>query len=284
MSQADPLVTAAWLKARIAAPDLRTVDASWFLPGSGRDPDAEFLERHIPGSVRLDIDAVSDRAIPLPHMLPDPMAFAQTVGEMGLGSEHRIVVYASEGILPAARVWWMFRVMGHDAVTVLDGGLAKWLAIRGPLQAGPAASRPPARFRARFRKDLVRSFDQVAETLEQGTAQVVDVRPAPRFRGEAPEPRPGLRPGHMPGALNAPYAELIAPDGTLKAKAALQKAFAHAHVALDRPIVTSCGSGVSAAVTALALARLGLWDVAVYDGSWAEWGGRDDAAVVIGAA
>jgi thiosulfate/3-mercaptopyruvate sulfurtransferase len=279
----DPLVTAAWLKDRLNAPDIRTVDASWFMPGTPRDPEAEFLQRHIPGAVRFDLDAIADTTIPLPHMLPDPMAFARAVGALGLGSDHRIVVYASDGILGAARVWWTFRVMGHDAVAVLDGGLPKWIAARGPLQAGPP-SRPPAQFRPRFRRTLVKSFDEVVQALKAGDAQVVDVRPAPRFRGEAPEPRPGLKSGHMPGALNAPYGELVAADGALKPRPQLKDAFARAQVALERPTVTSCGSGVSAAVAALALARLGRWDTAVYDGSWAEWGGRDDAAVVAGPA
>jgi thiosulfate/3-mercaptopyruvate sulfurtransferase len=217
-------------------------------------------------------------------MLPDPMAFARTVAAMGIGDDNRIVVYASEGVAPAARVWWMFRVMGHDAVSVLDGGLPKWTAIRGPLQSGAALPLPPAQFRPRYRKDLVRSFDQVDEILMKRSAQVVDVRGAARFRGETPEPRAGLRSGHMPGALNAPYTDLLNPDGTMKAKAALKEVFGAAGASLEKPMVTSCGSGVTATVAALAMARLGHWDTAVYDGSWTEWGGRADAAIVTGPA
>lgn len=283
MSAADPVVSATWLKDRLNAPDIRTVDCSWYMPGVERDPEAEFLARHIPGSVRFDIDRIADQNDPLPHMLPDPMAFARAVGALGLGSEHRIVCYAVDGLHAAARVWWMFRVMGHDAVSVLDGGLPKWIAARGPLQSGPPM-REAARFTPRFRKELVRSYDQVAEILKARAVQVVDVRAADRFRGEAAEPRAGVRKGHMLGALNAPFTELVAPDGTLRPKAALEAALKKHKVNLDKPVVTSCGSGITATVTALAMARLGHWDTAVYDGSWTEWGGREDSPVVTGPA
>jgi thiosulfate/3-mercaptopyruvate sulfurtransferase len=279
----DPLVSAAWLKVRINAPDVRVVDASWYMPGDPRDPDAEFLRSHIPGAVRFDFDKIADKQTDLPHMLPDPLEFARTVGAMGIGNEHRVVVYASEGIAPAARVWWMFRVMGHDAVSVLDGGMPKWIAARGPIQAGHAPH-PPAQFRARYRKELVKSFDQVSEILDKKSAQVVDVRAAARFRGEAPEPRAGLRSGHMPGAMNLPVSDLMNADGTMKAKPLLKDLFSAARANIEKPMVTSCGSGVTAAVAALAMARLGQWDTAVYDGSWTEWGGRPDAAVVTGPA
>lgn len=278
-----PLVTAEWLKDRLGAPDLRVIDASWFMPGASRDPDAEFLERHIPGAVRFDIEAVADADTPLPHMLPDPAAFARIVGATGVGGDHRIVVYTSEGLAPAARVWWTFRAMGHDAVSVLDGGLPRWIAAGGALEAG-APSHPPARFHPRPREALVQDFDGVVAALARAGDQVLDVRPAPRFRGEAPEPRPGLRSGHMPGALNLPSSEFAAADGTMKPPEALRDLFEGAGAALDRPVIASCGSGVTAALAALALARLGRWDVAVYDGSWSEWGGRDDAPVVTGAA
>lgn len=277
----DPLISTAELAARFGEPGLRVLDASWFLPGVTRDPKAEFLERHIPGAAFFDLEEISDHASHLPHMLPTPEAFADAVGALGVGDGDTVVTYASDGLVPAARAWWMFRAMGFDKVRVLNGGLPQWLAEDRPVQSGPATP-SPARFTARLRPELVRSFEAVSDALASGSAQVVDVRAAGRFRGDAPEPRPGLRAGHMPGATNLPHSDLLDPDGAMLDVAGLTARFAGAAIDTSKPIVASCGSGVSACVAALGLARLGKWGAAVYDGSWVDWGSRSDASVVTG--
>ena len=279
---ADPLVSTAWLAQHLDAPDVRIVDASWFMPGSPRDAKAEFAERHIPGAVFFDIDEIADTDSPLPHMLPSPVKFSARVRKLGLGDGSRIVVYDSSGILGAARVWWTFRVMGHEDVAVLDGGLPAWLAEDRPTDDHDP--QPGERhFSPRVASDLVRDLNQIKRTLDSGREQVVDARPAPRFKGEVPEPRAGLRSGHMPGALNVPVGSVIAPDGRMKSAEEIRAVFEDAGVDLKKPIVTTCGSGITASVLALALARTGKDRVGVYDGSWSEWGGRDDTAVVTGA-
>ncbi|MEO6339732.1 MAG: 3-mercaptopyruvate sulfurtransferase [Caulobacteraceae bacterium] len=277
----DPLISTAELAARFGEPGLRILDASWFLPGVPRDPKAEFLERHIPGAAFFDLEQISDHASHLPHMLPTPEAFAEAAGALGVGDGDAVVTYASDGLVPAARAWWMFRAMGFDKVRVLNGGLPQWLSEERPVQSGPTTP-SPARFTARLRPDLVRSFDAVGDTLATGSAQVIDVRAAGRFRGDAPEPRPGLRAGHMPGATNLPHSALLSPDGAMLDASDLAAQFAAASIDADKPVIASCGSGVSACVAALALARLGQWDAAVYDGSWVDWGSRPDAPVVTG--
>lgn len=279
---ADPLVSTAWLAQHLDAPDVRIVDASWFMPGSPRDAKAEFAERHIPGAVFFDIDEIADTDSPLPHMLPSPVKFSARVRKLGLGDGSRIVVYDSSGILGAARVWWTFRVMGHEDVAVLDGGLPAWLAEDRPTDDHDP--QPGERhFSPRVASDLVRDLNQIKRTLDSGREQVVDARPAPRFKGEVPEPRAGLRTGHMPGALNVPVGSVIAPDGRMKSAEEIRAVFEGAGVDLKKPIVTTCGSGITASVLSLALARTGKDRVGVYDGSWSEWGGRDDTAVVTGA-
>ncbi len=279
---ADPLVTTAWLADNLDAPDLKVVDASWYFPQEQRDAQAEYAAAHSPGAVFFDIDDIADDTTDLPHMLPDAVKFSARVRRLGLGDGSRIVVYDQLGLRSAARVWWTFRVMGHQDVFVLDGGLPKWIAEGRRVEDIP----PPPRerhFTARFDGGLVRGVDQVRKAIETGEAQIVDARPAARFSGEAPEPRAGLRGGHMPGAFSVPSSALLAPDGTVLGKDRLEALFTSAGVDLDRPIITSCGSGITAAMLALALARLGRWRAPVYDGSWAEWGGRDDTPVVTGA-
>jgi thiosulfate/3-mercaptopyruvate sulfurtransferase len=278
----DPMVSTDWLASRLDLDDLVVLDATWFMPPTTRDADAEYAEKHIPGAVHFDIDKVADHSSPLPHMLPEPADFAIAVRRMGVQPTTRVVVYDGPGLFSAPRVWWMFRVMGHENVAVLDGGLAKWVAEGRPVEAG-WIQKPHGEFKAHFDADLVRNLDQVRTALKRGDEQLLDARAAGRFTGETPEPREGLRSGHMPGAHNMPWASIVMPDGTLAPKAALEAAFAAAGVDIDKPIVTTCGSGVSAAILSLALARLGQWRVPVYDGSWTEWGGRSDTPVATGA-
>ncbi len=277
MAAATALVSTQWLSEYLEAPDLRVVDASWYLPGSGHDAKAEYAASHIPGAVFFDIDDIADPASPLPHMLPSPETFADRVGKLGLGN--RIVVYDWGGWTAAPRVWWMFRVFGHDDVAVLDGGFAKWRA-----EGRPTDDRPP-RFRerpftARMDARLVRDLDRMRANLTNGREQVLDARSRGRFDATEPEPRPGLRGGHIPGSLNLPYTDLVdTGNGTLLPPTALRAAFAAAGADFSRPVVASCGSGVTTGVLALGAYVLRHTEMAVYDGSWAEWGGRDDTPV-----
>jgi len=277
----DPLVSTDWLAERLGSPAVQVVDATWFMPNEPKTGRAEYGRGHIPGAVFFDIDEVADHSTDLPHMLPSPAAFATAAGALGLRREADIVVYDGQGIFSAPRVWWSLRAMGFPNVFVLDGGLPKWRAEGRPVEAA-TPNVAPAALPAAFEPALLCDLDGVRQRLAEGTAEVVDARAGPRFRGEAAEPRPGLRAGHMPGARNVPWGDLVAADGTLKPADQLRAAFLAAGVDLVRPLVTTCGSGVSAALLALALARLGRADVAVYDGSWTEWAGRDDTPIVTG--
>ncbi len=277
MSTSDPklLVSTDWLAAHLGAPDLRVLDASWHLPAENRDPRAEFEAGHIAGARFFDIDEISDDQSDLPHMAPPVEKFVARVRAMGIGDGHRIVVYDTRGLFSAARVWWLFRLFGAEDVAVLDGGLPKWRAEGRPLEEGWPILRD-RHFTATRNAGLVRDVTQVAATAKLGDAQIVDARSPARFRGEEPEPRPGLRAGHIPGSRNVHYATLLNPDGTMKDGPALRAAFEAGGVDPDRPVVTTCGSGVTAAILSLALERIGNRRHALYDGSWTEWGAYPD--------
>lgn len=277
----DPLVSTTWLAQHLGDLDVQIIDASWWMPAEKRSGQAEYLERHIPGAIFFDIDAITDKASDLPHMLPSPEAFAIAAGQLGLLRDAKLVIYDTFGIRSAARVWWTLRVMGFEHVFVLDGGLKAWEANGLQLVSTPTLLRP-TRLQPAFRQELVRSAEEVTAILDDQPQQMVDARSAARFRGEVPEPRAGLRGGHMPGARNLPFDRLLTLDGLMKSADEITAVFQAAGVTLGAPIVTTCGSGVTASVLALALARLGYGDVPVYDGSWSEWGGLPDAPIVTG--
>jgi len=269
----DPktLVSTDWLAAHIKDPDLRILDASWYLPDADRDAHAEYKAAHIPGARFFDIEEISDARSDLPHMAPPVEKFMSRMRSMGVGDGHQIVVYDGAGLLSAARVWWLFRLMGHRDVAVLDGGLPKWQA-EGRAVEDMAPIVKDRHLTVRFQNHLVRDVTQVSQASKLGTTQIVDARAAARFRGDAPEPREGLRAGHIPGSFNVPYTDLLNMDKTMKSLDDIRAVFEQAGVDVSKPMITTCGSGVTAAILALALERLGNTNWSLYDGSWAEWG------------
>lgn len=279
----DPktLVSTGWLADHLKDPDLRILDASWYLPDMGRDGRAEYEAAHIPGARFFDIDEISDLRSDLPHMAPPPEKFISRMRAMGVGDGHQVVVYDGAGMFSAARVWWLFRLMGKADVAVLDGGFPKWQA------EGQAVEDMPPILRDRHitvsrQNGLVRDVTQVAAAAKLGDHEIVDARSNPRFRGEEPEPRPGLRAGHIPGSKNVPYRAVLNEDGTMKDPPGIRAAFEDAGVDLSKPVITTCGSGVTAAILFLALDRIGHMDHSLYDGSWSEWGMYPDLKVETG--
>jgi thiosulfate/3-mercaptopyruvate sulfurtransferase len=280
----DPLVSTDWLAAHLRDANLKVVDASFKLPGVTPLPKEDYLEAHIPGAVFFDVDAVSDHSNPLPHMFPIAEQFGRDVGALGIGNSDMVVVYDAGGWVAGPRAWWMFLCYGHGQVRVLDGGLKKWRAEARPVESG-AVTLKPAAFKAAFDAKRVRTMREMVANVASRAEQVIDARASNRFEGHVAEPRLGLRPGHIPFSRNLPYNDLFdANTGAMKPLDELRKAFAGAGVDLKRPIVTSCGSGVSAAVLTLALYRLGLENSALYDGSWSEWGQPDGPPVATGPA
>ena len=273
----NPFVSTEWLASRIGAPTVVILDGSWFLPTANRKPHEEYLAGHIPGAVYFDMDEIADKSTGLPHMLPSPEIFAREVGKLGVGDGMTIVIYDESGLFSAPRVWWEFVAMGAKDVRILEGGGPKWRAEGRPIESG-LTTRPPATFTPEFHPELVRNFDDVKAAIA-AKGQIADARPAGRFAGRDPEPRAGLKPGHMPGAVSLPAMDLVA-NGGLRPMIEIKAMIAATGVDLDKPIIASCGSGATAATLLLALRLAGAKDVAVYDGSWAEWGARQGAEVV----
>ena len=273
-------IPTAWLADNLGDPNLAVVDGSWYLPAMKRDGFREYQAAHIPGAVYFDIDEIADHGSALPHMLPPPAAFALHMRRLGISDDMKIVVYDGAGLFSAPRVWWTFRVFGAKDVFILDGGLPKWRAENRALEPGMTV-RAPADFTVKFDKGLVADLGRVEQALASGAAQVVDVRPAERFRGEAAEPRAGVRSGHMPGSFNVP-ASLIVENGTLAPLEKIRSALEAGGVDPDKPVIASCGSGVSAAILWLALDAIGKPPAALYDGSWSDWGSRSDKPTATG--
>jgi thiosulfate/3-mercaptopyruvate sulfurtransferase len=276
------LISTDELAARLADPNLRIADASWYLPQASRNPRAEYEAAHIPGAVSFDIDGISDHETDLPHMLPSPVVFASAMRKLGIGDSDFVVFYDGAGIYSAARALWMMHAMGHRKAAVLDGGFPKWRREGRAVESALPQQVVRSHFTPHPQDKLVRDFRAMRANLQTCAEQVVDARSPARFRGEEPEPRPGVRPGHMPGSINLYYADVLTPEGTMRSPSELKRLFADRGVDLERPVVTSCGSGVTAAIVSLALGIVGAKVTALYDGSWSEWGARADAPVETG--
>ncbi len=283
MAEDDPrtLVSTDWLERQLSSPDLRVIDASWYLPNMGRDPKAEYAAAHIPGARFIDIDDVSDARSDLPHMVPPVEKFMSRLRAMGVGDGHQVVVYDQHGLFSAARVWWLFRLMGQENIAVLDGGLPKWMAEERPIEDLPPVIKD-RHMTVRRQNQMVKDVTQVSAASKLGDYEILDARSAGRFRGEAPEPREGLRGGHIPGSKSIPFTELLTKNNTMKSPDALREVFAAANVDMTKPVITSCGSGITAAIINLALERVGKTDHALYASSWTEWGAYPTMPVATG--
>ncbi len=278
----QPLVSTEWLAERLGSPDLVVLDATKYLPNEAKDGAAEFLAGHIPGARYFDIDAFADPDTDLPHMIPSPGRFAKLIGALGVSNATQVVFYDQKGLASAARGWWLMGLFGHDRAAVLDGGLPKWMREAREIERGEPKPASPAIFRPDFRAARVRGIGDVLRNVQTAADLVLDARAAARFSGEQPEPRAGMRSGHIPGSRSLPYTDLLNADGTFRDPAALRARLAQAGVDGNRPVVTSCGSGVTACILTLGMRLAGLPDGAVYDGSWTEWGDRPDTPIATG--
>ncbi|MEP0520759.1 MAG: 3-mercaptopyruvate sulfurtransferase [Hyphomicrobiales bacterium] len=280
MSKFKNMVSADWLSAHIDAPEVKPVDGSWYLPQQKRDPLAEFQALHIPGAVFFDLDAISDTSSDLPHMMPDDKTFAGSMSKLGISNKHHVVVYDGIGLMSAARIWWMFKVFGHQQVSILNGGLPAWKANGGKVTAETTQIEPTV-YQACLDGTRVASWKDVSTSVSDTNSQILDARSADRFAGQAPEPRAGLKGGHIKGSFNLPFQKLLGKDGKLNSVEDLRSVFENSGISLTKPVTTSCGSGVTAAILTLGLDELGHTDNQVYDGSWAEWGALSETKHLI---